>query len=234
MENIRAKQYLNTSEEEVESKKFNIFVGISLGNKYFTKDHIRRYILWALKNTRKNVLVLIADKNHAINYEVFNGYNSVRALNVALRKGEEVKESVRKIVRNLPKEEQSRIKICSWEDARKSRYYQDKIKIILNEFNQNTKFHDFIVRIVQESLGTKAEWLDLRELEKLALYVLDELPILLNGVEFEDELYDLHPYPGLSLLDDLLMGLQNGNLFPKLARELEIKNNIAIVEAYVN
>lgn len=227
------KTYLNCTKQEIQSKKFNIFVGISLGNKYFTKENIKKYILWALENTKDDVLVLIADKNHAVNYEVLNDYNQDRALQVALRKGIETEESVKKIVRGLPKEKHHLIKICRWEDARKSLYYQDKIKIFLNEFQENSKFHNFIIKIVQENLGGKAENLNLEQLEKLALYVLDELPIFLNGVEFERKIYDLHPYPGRSFLEDLLMNLQNGKLFPKLAKMLEIKNKIAEVEAYV-
>ncbi len=84
---MEIKTYLNCTEQEIQSKKFNIFVGISLGNKYFTKDNIKKYVLWALENTKDDVLVLIADKNHAINYEVFNDYTFERGLQVALRKG---------------------------------------------------------------------------------------------------------------------------------------------------
>jgi tRNA-dependent cyclodipeptide synthase len=227
------KTYLNCTEQDIQAKKFNIFVGISLGNKYFTKENIKKYIVWALENTKDDVLVLIADKNHAINYQVLNAYNPERALQVALRKGTETEDSVKKIVRGLLKEKHHLIKICKWDDARKSSYYQSKIKIFLNEFKENNKFHDFIIKIVQENLNAKAEGLNLEQLEKLSLYVLDELPILLNGVEFEGKIYDLHPYPGLSCLDDLLMGLQNGTMFPKLAKMLEIENKIAEVEAYV-
>ncbi len=32
---MRIIKYLGTSKEEVEAKKFNIWIGISLGNKYF-------------------------------------------------------------------------------------------------------------------------------------------------------------------------------------------------------
>jgi tRNA-dependent cyclodipeptide synthase len=227
------KSFLNCTKKDVKSKKFNIFVGISLGNKYFSKENIKKYILWALGNTKDDVLVLIADRNHAINYEVLNRYNSKRALRVALQKGAETEASVKKIVRSLPKEKQHLVKICKWAGARKSKYYQDKIKIVLNEFKQDNKFHDFIIKIVQENLGSKSKTLNLKKLEKLSLYVLDELPIILNGVEFNGKIYDLHAYPGLSGLDDLIMGLQKGKLFPKLAKKLEIKNKIAEVEAYV-
>ncbi len=121
-----------------------------------------------------------------------------------------------------------------WEGCTKYPYYQDKIKIILHEFQENKEFHDFIINIVRENLASKMGNIDSLKLEKLSLYVLDELPILLNGVEFNGTVYDIHPYPGLSRLDDLLMGLQNGTLFPQLSRKLEINHKIAEVEAYVN
>ncbi len=47
------KTYLNCTEQEIQSKKYNIFVGISLGNKYFTKETIKKYILWALEKYKR-------------------------------------------------------------------------------------------------------------------------------------------------------------------------------------
>ncbi len=230
---MRIGRYLNTDEREIHSKKFNIFIGISFGNRYFTKENIKKYILWSLENTKDDVLVLIADKIHTLNYEVINGYNPERALQVALRKGSEIEGTVKKIVRGLPQEKQHLIKICKWEDARKSKYYKDKVKIVLNEFKKNSRFHDFIIKIVQDNLGDKAKNLEKEKLGKLVLYVLDELPILLNGVDFEGRIYDLHAYPGLSCLDNLLMGLQENKMFGVLAQKLELKHKIAVIEAYV-
>lgn len=231
---MKIKTYLNTNEKEVKSKKFNIFIGISLGNRYFSKENIKKYILWAIENTKNDVLVLIADQNHAINYEILNNYKPKRALNVALTKGKEVKSSIEKIIRSLPKENRGLVKVARWNDVRKSKYYKEKIKLILKEFKHNKRFHDFIIKIARKNLGKKSGDLSKKKLERLSLYVLDELPIILNGLEFEGKIYNLHPYPGLTLLDDLLMGLQNKTLFSKLAEKLQIKNKIAVIEAYVN
>src|SRR6056297_325409 len=102
-----------------------------------------------------------------------------------------------------------------------------KVLLLSRQNQNNSKFHEFIIQIIKENLNTKADNLNSEELDKLALYVLDELPIILNGVEFEGKIYDLHPYPGLSSLDDLFMNLQNGKMFLKLAKMLDIKNKIA-------
>ena len=63
------KNYLGTTKEEVDSKKFNICIGVSLGNKRFTKENIKKYIIWALDKTKEDILILIPDRIHAINVE---------------------------------------------------------------------------------------------------------------------------------------------------------------------
>lgn len=65
-------KYINTVKGEVSLRKFNIFIGISLGNKFFSRKNLSEYISWALENTREEVVVLIADDLHAINYDKMN------------------------------------------------------------------------------------------------------------------------------------------------------------------
>ena len=77
---MRIEQYVNTTKDEVESKKHNIWIGVSLGNKYFTKENIRKYIEWALQHTKDSVLVLIGDDIYAINIEVLAGRSKAGAL----------------------------------------------------------------------------------------------------------------------------------------------------------
>ena len=73
------------------------------------------------------------------------------------------------------------------------------------------------------------------ELDRLADYVLYELPSFVNGVRGHDKelVYTLLPYPGLNALDDLTIGLSNKTMFPELAKKLNLKNKIGILEAYV-
>ena len=66
--------YLNTTKEEVESNKYNIWFGISLGNRYFSKENLKEYIPWLVRHTKDHVLVVIGDSIHAINIEVLDGY----------------------------------------------------------------------------------------------------------------------------------------------------------------
>jgi len=45
---MNIKKYIATNKKEVESKVFNIYIGISIRNKYFTSENIKKYIDWAL------------------------------------------------------------------------------------------------------------------------------------------------------------------------------------------
>ena len=72
-------KYFNVTQEEIEKKLFNIFIGISLGNKLLTKDLAKKYIKWAYENTRDHVLVLIADDIDTINWEVFRDFTKEEA-----------------------------------------------------------------------------------------------------------------------------------------------------------
>ncbi|MBT4174397.1 tRNA-dependent cyclodipeptide synthase, partial [archaeon] len=98
------KNYLNTTKEEVESKKYNVWIGISLGNKLFTSENIKEYILWALDNTKEDVLVVIGDGLHAINLEVLDGLQRIAAVRKAIRIGDKKQEEIDSILKELPNE----------------------------------------------------------------------------------------------------------------------------------
>jgi hypothetical protein len=77
--------------------------------------------------------------------------------------------------------------------------------------------------------------MSLEELNRLADYVLYELPSFVNGVHGTEDniVYTLLPYPGLNSLDDLTIGLSNRTMFVDLADKLQLSNRIGILEAYV-
>lgn len=73
-------RYFHVEQNEIDERLFNIFVGISLGNKLLTPDIAKHYIRWAHEKTCKNVVILIADKIDAINWQVFRGLSREAAL----------------------------------------------------------------------------------------------------------------------------------------------------------
>ena len=102
------------SMETIKNKEFNIYVGISLGNKWFTKDNIKEHILWSLKYTKERVGLFVADALHAINYEVRNGEKPDKAKRRALKKGDEMIVMLREIIKELPIKDQKKVDLIRW------------------------------------------------------------------------------------------------------------------------
>lgn len=229
---MKITNYLNTSEEEVFSKKYNTWIGISLGNKYFTPEHLKDYITSCLVISRSGVLVIIADDPHAINYEVFDNKTLESALIKARRKGGEIFTTVLKVINEFSTEEQDKIALIRWQDISQCDWYQERLHIFRQAFQIDKKFKEQLVQIVQMNMGNRLDKLELPQIEKLAEYVLEELPIFIGALLYKETEYDLHLYPGLNLLDNLIINIQNGSAFPELRQKITIRKDLAIIEAY--
>lgn len=221
--------YLNTTEKEILGKNLNVLIGISIGNKYFTKEHIRNYLLWAIENTKEKVAVLIPDKIHAVNYEVRSGYKKQRAQKRAVREGERIEKMVQDILNEFLPEKRSLVSILKWEEIETDEY-KKMTSILYNEFKNNPNFRNEVMGIVKEYCYL--EKLNDCDYEKLATYPIEELPMLVCGVNHNGVEYNLLPYPGLSKIDDLKIGLQEGTLYPEISKKLAIKNKLRLIEAY--
>lgn len=226
---MRIATYLNTSKQEVFAKKLNIIIGVSLGNKYFTKEHILDYLLWSVENTKEKVTVLIPDKIHAVNYEVRSGYNNKRAEKKAQREGGKIKNIVEEIINGFSTEQKVMVNILKWEEI-ETENHKRMVAIFYDEFINNPKFKKDILDIVKEYFCS--EKLANCDYEKLATYVLEELPMLVAGIEYEGIKYDLLPYPGISKIDYLKIGLQESTIYPELSKKLNITNKLRLIEAY--
>lgn len=227
---MRIATYLNTTEEEILAKKFNIVVGISLGNKDFTRGLVRGYLLWAIENTKEKVLVLIPDKIHSVNYEIKNGYKKERACKLSAREGEKVEKMVKEILDEFKPEKSALVTISKWEEIETDEYKR-MVSIFYDEFKNNVKFKNEIIGIVKESI--KSDKLTEIDYERLAIYVLEELPFLICGAESDGIVFGLQPYPGISKIDHLTVDLQDGLRFPDITHKLSIRNKLRHIEAYI-
>jgi tRNA-dependent cyclodipeptide synthase len=117
MTSLTMTRVIGTTIDNIREKKHGIFVGISLGSKFFTEHNIREYILWACKHSLRSVVVLIADKPHAVNYELRNGYNPKRALAVVLRKGDELAKTIGSVMESLPEASRRRVNVLRWQNV---------------------------------------------------------------------------------------------------------------------
>lgn len=87
---VKLQQIRSGCEEELENKKYNLGIGISLGSKWHTLSNIIQLIKWSLFHTRENVVVYVADSLHAINLEVLERCSKEQALSAANKMGDEL------------------------------------------------------------------------------------------------------------------------------------------------
>ena len=233
IEGMKVTNYLNTTKEKVDLKDYNPWIGISLGNKYFTPERLKDYIESCLLIAKKQVLVIVADDLQAINYAVFEGKSHEVALAKARRKGEVVFCILTEIVNQLPEHDRTNVRIVRWQELTETTWYQERLKIYREMF-QSEDFKDKLIQIVQMNMGDRLDKISDSEVEKLTTYVLEELPIFMGALNFEGYDYDLHLYPGLSLLDNFIIDLQKGKTFPEILRRISVTRELAIIEAYAD
>ncbi|MEK6918269.1 MAG: tRNA-dependent cyclodipeptide synthase [Nanoarchaeota archaeon] len=210
--------------EDVLSRKHNIFIGISLGNKWFTKEHLKEYIGWALKNTKEKVLIWIADKIHAINYEVKNNQSPENALKRALKEGDRILIIIDEIINELLNERKKFINIAR-KELLENFEYKKRREFFHKKFNQDKNFKKSVLDVVKNTITLK---LDELEIEKLASYVLDELPQILSSFSCNGIEYSCHPYPVNTKVSELVDKIQKKKIFPEISNEIKFKNMVFV------
>ena len=108
------------SVEDLKDHKYNIGVGISLGNKWFTPENILGLVEWALKYTSQNVVVYVADTIHALNIEVRKRRSVEYSIKEAKKQGEEIMSQTKNLLKGrLPEKEYSKVILVFWEIIQK-------------------------------------------------------------------------------------------------------------------
>jgi tRNA-dependent cyclodipeptide synthase len=200
--------------EYLESKKYNIGVGISLGNKWFTTENITTVALWALSYTRETVIIYVADSIHSLNIEARNGKSSVKAREIAIAKGAEIlKQAQERIEKTFPKDVLSKFKYVSWVDI-KDEKFSKKVKYFYALFENDKAFHEKIVSIVREHIVKEKRAFSEDAIQKMCFYILEELPEILCRVQMAGYECDAYTYPFDGELSEFAEQLQNGAVFP--------------------
>ncbi len=200
-------------------QKFNIYLGISLGNKWFTKENLEQYLKWALANTKDKVLVLIADKIQAINYEIRDKRSYEASLKKSQRRGKEIKEEINSIINKFSSEEQEKIVILDWETyEKKDSFYKEYTPLIYKEFETNLHFKEEVLELTKKSIKDR-EFGENKYL-KLANYFLEEFTSLYSGIFYEGIYYGFYIYPKKFLSLDFIYEIQSKRIFPELSKKL--------------
>ncbi len=229
------KKLFNITKEEIKEKKYNIFIGISIGVlKPLSKSMISEYIAWSLERTQNNIVILIADEITKYNYRVFSKYSTGKSKKRAMLDGKKYVKYFQEFLQNIPENDRKRIDICRWHDIWDNR--KEKIRQILEEeYNSNETFKNKILLFANKNIERRGRKLNRRKIEFLSQYILDELPTLLDGIKYNGILYNLLLYPTFqrSGMSEFVMEICLGEKFPCLFKNLNFLNKTALVEDYI-
>jgi len=230
-------KYFNVTEKEVEDKMFNIFVGISLGNKLLTPELVKHYVEWAHKYTNKNAVIFIADKIDAINWEVFRSFSHDEALKKVEKKGYAAAGMFDKARRELAKKTGdmgyiSNVHIIFWDDVQNWGYDALR-KILEDEYWSTQAFQKQVLYFVDKYIELREVSVSDEDRHKLAGYIISELPMLLGGIYWDKTLYNLILYPTYvdSGMSKFVLDIRGGKYFD--ASKLQLRQISILVEDYL-
>ncbi len=233
-ENMKMK-FFNISEHDIGKRKYNIFIGVSIGVlKPLTGEIIKEYIRWALKYSKGSVAILIADEITKFNYKIFGQYSTGKSERRAIKEGETCSQFIKSILTDFSKKEQERIIILKWKNIWNER--KEKIRQILEyEYRHNNFFRSKIHFFINKYSNKRGKKLDTEKLDYLSQYILYELPTLLDGIEYNDVKYSILLYPTFehSGMSEFVIEVKKGANFPSLNDKLKMVNNTGMVEAYI-
>lgn len=215
------------TESDLYAKQYNIGVGISLGNKWFSSENIINLVGWSLEHTKEFVVVYVADSLHAINIEVRNRKSPKRAFELARKMGDAVLEEIQMLVhKKFSREQISRIYYARWDDFLMPKF-EENVQWLIAKYDTDIDFKNAVTGLVGNLI--KDEGRNFSEQDKLRLgtYILAELPELVARIPITGLVYDAYVYPRDSALTEFVEKIQQGIVFP------EIKNKIMDTEPKV-
>ena len=229
---MEIRKYFGTTEQEVKDKKYNIFIPICLGNKFFThknilNDNLLEYSNWALEYTKNKVLFLVVDQIQDTNYYVRNNHSSEEAsLRRVLKDGKEVRQSLENLALTYPQSEQDKIKIIQWEDYEKQDPFCLKTtNLVYKEFKNNKGFRERVLEVVKNSVVDR-EFSE-EKYWKLCDYVLDEFSLCYSGLIYEGDSYEMFIYPNVDPTSDFILEeIRNEEIFSKLKEKLPKQKSV--------
>ena len=235
---MRIASWINTTREEVEARRHHVWLGISLGNRYFSAAHVGGYVGWALAHTRERVLIVIGDALQAINIEILDSRTPHHALKRAMKLGDARHAEVSALVATLPDADRRRVRVAHFAEVAEAETYRQNLAAVEEAYRGHSGFRAHVqamVRAGRPDHADKIARLSEDKLDRLAEYILKELPLYVDGVEAqgEPEVFTLSLYPARTALEELVTGLHGGTLFPEIGARLRLDNPIAMLEAYV-
>jgi tRNA-dependent cyclodipeptide synthase len=201
------------TEKDLYAKQYNIGVGISLGNKWFSTENIVGLVEWSLEHTKEFVVIYVADGIHAINIEVRNRKSPEKAKETALRLGDEILEGVKVLAKSkLTSDQFSKLHFAKWDELF-TPAFQEKLDFLNKKYDTDSEFKSAIIELVDSFTSKENRVFSYEDKVKLGSYVIAEFPEILGRTPIKGLVFDAYAYPYDGKLPELVEGIQKGELF---------------------
>lgn len=208
------------NKEELKNRQYNIGVGISLGNKWFTVENIVELVKWSLQYTRENVIVYVADSIHAINLEVRNRISYEKALEKTDKMGSDILEAVRiELSKQLTEEDYEKTVYVKWDDLVDDSF-TNKVEYLKSLYSNNIDFKKSIHSIVESFVQKEQRNFSKEDINRFGDYIIQEMPEVINRVKMKGIICDAYTYPYDGELTRLVERIQEGKIFPEIIENI--------------
>ena len=202
------------SEESLFKKEYNIGVGISLGNKWFSAENIMGLVEWSLEYTKEFVVVYVADSIHAVNVEVRKRRSPEKSKEIALQLGDEILEKVKVLASSkLTPDQFSKLHFAKWDELL-TPAFQEKLDFLNKKYSTDSEFKRTIVELVDSFTSNEKRLFSDDDKVKLGSYVVAEFPEIIGRTPINGLIFDAYAYPYDGKLAELVENIQKGDLFP--------------------
>jgi tRNA-dependent cyclodipeptide synthase len=221
----------NTSETEIDSGKWNPYLGISIQNKYFTTEYLAEFVNWAVPRSSQRAAIVVVDILQRVNNEIFDRSSPISALSKAFRKADEIHERIDAVFAAQPAGIREKVAILDWCDIVDETYFIHNYRLLKGQFETNEQFRDFLIGLTRSNLGPIVGRLNADDVEHLSRYVLMELPELITGFVHGDIHYDLNVYPGP--ISKIYLELSQQDFWGDIRKELRFIGPFGSAEAFL-
>lgn len=204
------------NKKELEDRQYNIGVGISLGNKWFTPPNILLLTEWALKYTKEYVIVYVADSIHALNIQVRNRRTYEQSLAATLRAGDRILEQSKIVINDaLDKNQTKQIVYAHWGDITNDAY-NSKVDYLFGLYELNNDFSKTIHQMIEDMVKNEIRLFSKQDIHDLGKYLVAELPELVGRVQIAGYECDAYAYPYDGIVTKFAEEIQKGLIFREL------------------
>ncbi len=208
------------NEADLLNRHYNLGVGISLGNKWFSPENIISLIEWSFLYTKDYVVVYVADSIHAINIEVRYRENTKKSIERAKKMGEDILKEVKELAdKKFTSEQNQKIVYAMWEGLL-TPSFREKVDFLYERYANDEAFKSAIIELIEDFTKRESRVFSSEDKQRLGMYIIEELPEILTRVPIDGHLFDAHIYPFDGKLPEFVEKIQEGSIFPDIKSKI--------------